>query len=290
MSKLREQMLQDMELRGLTERTCERYVRAVEMLARQHRCSPARLSTDEVQSHLVRLRRERGLAWSTLNVHACALRFLYRVTLRRPETEFFIPVARQPSRLPEILSRDEVNRLFGVVLNLKHRALLMTAYAAGLRVSEVVRLKARHLDAHRGTIRVEQGKGRKDRYTLLSPKLLETLRSYWRQCRPDRLQGCEASAAWLFPSRQRRGSPLSREAVQRFFAAAKRRAGIIKHGGVHLLRHAFATHQLESGMDLAYVQRLLGHARPTTTARYLHLAVTPRLGASHDLLRFDEPG
>ena len=210
------------------------------------------------------------------------MRFFYSVTLQRDCDEFEIPASRKPVRLPEILSREGIQRLFAVTANLKHRALLMTAYGAGLRASEVARLQVEDLDSEREMIRVEQGKGQKDRYTILPAELLRELRDYWRRFRP---------VTCLFPSREG-GGPLSQRSVGRIYAGARDRAGIQKTGGIHALRHAFATHLIEDGTDLHVLQRLLGHRRIHTTMRYLHLT---RVSASDhetglDLLAALRPG
>jgi site-specific recombinase XerD len=261
MSELRTRMDNDMLLRGMSERTRESYIAAVARMARFYRRSPEQVSEQEVQAYLLHMIREEKLSWSTCNIAANGLRFLYHTTLGRDRAQFHIPAAKQPSRLPEILSREEIVRIFDATLNAKHRALLVTTYAAGLRVSEVVHLKVGDLDAARRSLRVEQGKGAKDRYTLLSPRLLEELRSYWRLYRP---------AVWLFPSRT--GRPLDASAAQKIYYTAKLRARITKRGGIHALRHAFATHLLEAGTDLHAIQRLLGHGHIGSTMRYFHLA------------------
>ncbi len=261
MSELRTRMDNDMLLRGMAERTRESYVAAVARMARFYRRSPEQITEQEVQAYLLHMIREEKLSWSTCNIAANALRFLYHTTLGRDRTQFQIPSAKQPSRLPEILSREEVVRIFDATPNVKHRVLLVTTYAAGLRVSEVVNLKVGNIDSARMSLRVEQGKGAKDRYTLLSPRLLEELRSYWRLYRP---------AVWLFPSRT--GRPLDVSAAQKIYYAAKLRARITKRGGIHALRHAFATHSLEAGTDVHAIQRLLGHGHIGSTMRYFHLA------------------
>jgi site-specific recombinase XerD len=206
--------------------------------------------------------REEHLAWSTCNIAVQAFRFLYHTTLGRPAPTFTIPGPKRRKTLPEILSPAEVRRLLEATTTRKQRALLATTYAAGLRVSEVVRLRLQDIDAERMSLRVEQGKGGKDRYTLLSPRLLAELRAYWREYRPPQ---------WLFSARggQR---PLDISTAQKFYYAAKRHAGITKRGGIHALRHAFATHLLEAGTDLHTIQRLLGHGDLRTTMRYFHLA------------------
>lgn len=261
MSELRTRMDNDMLLRGMAARTRESYVAAVARMARFYRRSPEQISEQEVQAYLLHMLQEEKLSWSTCNIAAHALRFLYHTTLGQDRTQFCIPSAKQPSRLPEVLSQEEIVRLFDSTPHPKHRALLMTTYAAGLRVSEVVNLKLGDIDSDRMSLRVEQGKGAKDRYTLLSARLLEELRSYWSRYRP---------VLWLFPSRT--GRPLDVSTAQKIYYAAKLRARIAKRGGIHALRHAFATHSLEAGTDVHAIQRLLGHGHISSTMRYFHLA------------------
>lgn len=196
MTTLRQQMIQDMRVRGLSETTQTAYVRAVAQFARFYGRSPDRLSEREIQRYLVHLSQEKGLSHSTCNQVVVALRFFYHVTLRRRATSFVIPAGRTPSKLPQVLSREELTRLFTQPLWPKRRALLLTAYASGLRVSEVVALRVRDIDSEHRVIRVEQGKGARDRTTLLSPRLLEGLRAYWLQVRPE---------PRLFPSRDGKG-------------------------------------------------------------------------------------
>jgi site-specific recombinase XerD len=262
MTALRQQMIDDLVLRGLSAKTQEAYLRTVTQLAAFYGRAPHRISEREIQAYLLHLYREKGFSHSTCNVAVAGLRFFYHVTLQRQSTSFVIPAAREPLKLPEILTRDELTRLFSLTRRPKHRALLLTTYAAGLRASEAVALQLRDLDGERGVIRVRQGKGARDRTTLLSPYLLEALREYWRQERPDR---------WLFPSRHERGH-LCAGAAKHLYAKAKQRAGIEKPGGLHTLRHTFATHLLEAGVGLHTLQRLLGHKSLRSTAHYLHLA------------------
>ena len=184
MTALRQQMENDMVLRGMAVRTRQSYIEAVRGLAKFYRKSPDRIAVGEVQSYLLHLLQERGLSHSTCNLVTNGLRFFYRITLGQSETEFCLPRPKTPQRLPEILSREEIERLFEVTTNLKHRVLLMTTYSAGLRVSEAARLKVTDIDSQRMTIRVDQGKGAKDRYTLLSKRLLAELRRYWQAYRP----------------------------------------------------------------------------------------------------------
>lgn len=261
MSSLRKQMRADMVLRGLAPRTQEAYIGAVAGLARYYKRSPEFLTQGEVQKYLLHLIEERKWAWSSTNQAACALRFFFHVTLNRPDASFLIPSRKTPSKLPEILSKAEVDRIIGACTCLRHRALLMTIYAAGLRVTEACLLRVADIDSTRMMIRVANGKGGKDRYTLLPPQLLTTLRLHWQTSRP---------AEWLFPKND--GTrPVNISQVQKMFHAAKRRARVTKQGGIHSLRHAFATHLLEAGVDIHTIGRLMGHDQITTTARYLHV-------------------
>lgn len=262
MSALRQQMQADMAVRGLAPRTQKAYIDAVAAIARHYHRSPDTLSVAEIEQYLHHLIVERQRAWSTTNQAVCALRFLFHVTLKQPEVALCIPMRRAGSKQPEILSRDEVARILNAARQPMHRTLLMTAYAAGLRVGEACRLRCADIDADRMMVRVASGKGNKDRYTLLSVPLLAQLRVYWKCARPQ---------DWLFPKPSRPDRPLDICTAQRIFYRCKRAAGIAKQGGIHSLRHAFATHLLESGVDLTAIQRLLGHSDISTTTRYLHL-------------------
>jgi integrase/recombinase XerD len=281
MSPLRQQMEADMVVRGLALRTRETYVEWVARFAKFHGKRPDRLGEEEVERYLLHLLEERKLAHSSVNIACSALQFLYRVTLKRRQAPFDLPRPKVPQRLPQILSREEVARLFEKTANLKHRAFLMTIYGGGLRLLEACQLKVADIDSERMTLRVEQGKGAKDRYTLLSPRLLAELRRYWIAQRPT---------LWLFPSPRFADHPLLPQSGQRMFHAAKDRAGITKVGGIHALRHAFATHLLEAGTDVHTIQRLLGHGSLSTTARYFHLAQKHLSGAASplDLLEWSD--
>jgi integrase/recombinase XerD len=262
MSELRDRMIRDMTVRGFAPRTHQAYIAAVVRLAKHYRRAPDQITSDEVQTYLAHLIQERKLSWSTCSQAANAFRFLYHVTLGHPRTEFHVPLPKQPQKLPEILSREEVWRLLTVPPHPRHRLLLTTVYAAGLRVSEAIALKVSDIDADRMTMRIEQGKGAKDRYVPLAARLLRELRAYW-QTAPPRV--------WLFANRQ--GTrPIDITVAQKIYTLAKLRAGIQKQGGIHALRHAFATHLLEAGVDLHTVQRLLGHRQISTTMRYFHLS------------------
>jgi site-specific recombinase XerD len=251
----------DLVVRGRSAHTRRAYLRAVTDLARYYHRPPDELTDRDIQEYLCHLIEERRLASATCRQAACALRFFYEVTLGRPRNEFCIPLAKEAQKLPAILSQEEVARLLSAAANLKHRLVLMTTYAAGLRVSETVHLRVTDIDSQRMLIRVEQGKGKKDRYTLLSPRLLDELRQYYRVYRPT---------DWLFPQRGK-DAPMATPTALRIYYAAKVRAGIRKDGGIHSLRHAFATHLMDRGTDVVTIQRLLGHGHLKTTARYLHV-------------------
>ena len=265
MSPLRQQMIDAMVLRGLARRTQQAYLSVVAQLAAHYHCSPDRLDGAQVKAWLLHRITERHLAYTTVNQAVCALKFFFDTVLGRTAEAITIPYAHTPQRQPEILSREELARLFEAAANLRTRTLLMTAYAAGLRVSEVCALRVADIDSapDRMCIRVVAGKGGKDRYTLLSPSLLEALRVYWRICKPR---------DWLFPRTTDAARPFDVSSAQRAYYRARVRAGIPKTGGIHTLRHAFATHLLEAGVDLATLAKLLGHGHLSTTQRYLHLA------------------
>jgi len=276
---LREQMDDAMVLRGFALRTRESYLAAVKGLAKHYRRAPDLLSTQEVQDYLLHLIVERKLAYASVNQAACACRFLYETVLRRPLTRYDIPMAKVPKTLPRILSRDEVARVFAAASNLRARTLLMVTYAAGLRVSEVCALQPADIESapDRMCIKVRQGKGGKDRYTMLSPQLLQTLRDYWRLYHPR---------TWLFPNPSGTG-PIAIQTAQRMYWAARDKAGLGREGGIHTLRHCFATHLLESGVDIHTIQRLLGHGHVSTTMRYFHLAHHKLTGTTSPLELLD---
>jgi integrase/recombinase XerD len=265
MTLLRQRMLDALVLRGMADRTQESYIDAVSRLARHYRRSPDTLSAEEVQRYLLHLLRERNLSRSSVNQYGCAFRFLYGTVLGLNGDSFQIPLAPAPQRLPEILSRAELSRLFAVIQQLKSRTFLMLAYGTGMRLSELCHLRVADIDSHadRMCIRVEQGKGAKDRYVPLSQDVLQVLRVWWRSVRPRE---------WLFSSPRDRAQPLSVAGPQRWYRAACAHAGITKRGGIHSLRHAYATHLLEAGVDLYSLQQWLGHNHVSTTTRYLHLA------------------
>jgi integrase/recombinase XerD len=262
-SPLRRRMIEDMTVRNLSPATQRSYLHAVAKFSRFFGRSPDRLDLEDVRAFQVRLVAG-GMSWPALNQTVCALRFFFGVTLGRADLPERIPHAREPRKLPVVLGADEVVRFLEAVSGLKHRAALTTAYAAGLRVSEVVSLKVADIDSSRMVIRVERGKGAKDRYVMLSPQLLGILRGYWRLARPAR---------WLFPGRDA-DRPLHPTVLQGACRSARAAAGLGKRVTVHTLRHSFATHLLEGGTDLRIIQALLGHGNLQTTARYTRVATS----------------
>jgi site-specific recombinase XerD len=266
-------MVNVIRLCGLSESTEEVYLRAVGKLARHYNRRPDEITPDEVQRYLLYLIEERKVSHSTSNCTVAGLRLFYHKVLGKTDAQFWIPRRRAPRKLPEVLNIEELRSLFAAVTSPKHRALLMTTYAAGLRVSEVVNLQVVDIDSLRMVIHVRQGKGNKDRYTVLSHRLLDELREYWRYQRQP---------VWLFPG-ARPDRPMVRETAERVFTQAKAKAGITKQGGIHMLRHGFATHLLERGVDVRIIQGLLGHASLASTSRYLHLTAN-KVGEEHSLL------
>ena len=261
MTPLRKEMIKQLELQRLAPNTRMAYVRSVEGLAKHYGRAPDRVSSREIRDYLHHLLVERQLSWSTCNVAACGIGFFCKRFLGWDAVRIDLPPRTRPKTLPEILSRREVKMLIQATANLKHRALLMTAYGGGLRASELVKLKVTDIESDEMTIRVEQGKGRKDRRTILSDHLLQELRAYWR---------IERSPVWLFPGPDLT-RPLTRCSAHNVFHAAKSAAGITRGKGIHTLRHCFATHMLEDGIDSAVIQAMLGHAYLSTTAKYLHV-------------------
>lgn len=260
-SPLRRRMIEDMTVRNLSPATQRSYLHAVTKFSRYFNRSPERLGLEDVRAFQVHLA-STGISWPALNQTVCALRFFYGVTLGHGEIPERIPYAREPHKLPVVLSADEVVRFLEAVPSLKTRAALTTAYAAGLRASEAVGLKVADIDSGRMVIRVEHGKGGKDRYVMLSAQLLSILRTYWRLTRPTH---------WLFPGRDQR----KHLDVQVLFSACRSAcaaAGITKRVSVHTLRHSFATHLLENGTDIRVIQVLLGHNNLSTTARYTQVS------------------
>jgi site-specific recombinase XerD len=255
-------MIRAMELRCFSPRTHQSYLAAVKGLAGYYHQPPDRIEAEKVQAYLSHLIAERKLAWSTCNVAISACRFLYMEVLGLKDMKLTIPARKHPTKLPVILSQGELERLFACARTPRNRLLLMTTYAGGLRVSEAVNLKVSDIDSERMMIRVEQAKGAKDRYTILSQRLLKELRIYWKVNRPQ---------SWLFPTGKEKDHKMDTTAAQKIYYEAKRRAGITKGQGIDTLRHCFATHLLEAGVDLRTTQTLMGHTSITTTMRHLQV-------------------
>ena len=260
-SPLRRRMIEDMTVRNLSPATQRSYVHAVSKFSRFFGRSPDRLELEDVRTFQVHLVAA-GVSWGALNQTVCALRFFYGVTMDRPELPERIAYARQPRSLPVVLGADEVVRFLEAVPGLKTRTALTTAYAAGLRAAEAVRLKAVDIDSARKVIRIEHGKGGKDRYVMLSTQLLTIPRTYWRLARPT---------TWMFPGRDVT-RPLDPQTLHAACRSACAAAGLDKRVTVHTLRHSFATHLLEAGTDIRIIQVLLGHNNLSTTARYTQVA------------------
>lgn len=260
MTPLRQQMIDAMQVRGFSPRTHESYLFAVSALANHYHRSPEHIGIDELKDYFVYLVKERDLSAASCRLSLHAIRFLYLQVLEWSTFDVPLPVPKRPQKIPELLTRAEVARILSAPDNLKHRTLLMTCYGCGLRVSELVAIQVGHIDGERRLLRIEQGKGAKDRYVVIADTLLTHLRQYWRQHRPSR---------WFFPGQQP-DQPLTVTTPQKVFRAAKRRAGVHKNGGIHSLRHAYATHQLEAGLPVHQLQRLLGHRQIQATLRYVH--------------------
>jgi site-specific recombinase XerD len=262
MDTLREKMLAELQLRGITPRTQTAYLREIAKLENYFNRSPEELGEEEVKEYLVNMLEHRGLSSGTYKYYAAGIKFLYRTTLNRGEVVEKIKYPKAKIKLPVVLDLSEVRTMLSVMENLKHRAVLTITYSAGLRVSETAHLKVTDIDSKRMMVRVRQGKGGKDRYTILSKTTLECLREYWRAYRPK---------DWLFEG-QKEGSHICYTSIRNIFVEAKERAGITKPVGPHSLRHAFATHLIEAGTSLHHVQLLLGHKSPKTTTVYLHVS------------------
>jgi len=262
MSTLREQMVADLQLRGLTPKTQKTYLREVSNYAKYFGKSPEELGEKELREYLLYLLNERKLSKGTYRFYYQGLKFLYKQTLKREEVVEKIRCPKRKKTLPVVLDLAEIKALLSVMENLKHRAILTITYSAGLRISEAACLKVTDIDSKRMMVRVQQGKGGKDRYSILSQTALECLRQYWKTYRPTQ---------WLFEG-QNKDVHISISSIRQIFLEAKERAGIAKPASPHTLRHSFATHLVEAGTSLHHVQLLLGHRSPTTTTVYLHVS------------------
>ena len=264
MDTLREHMMKDLQLKGITPRTQKRYLREIGIMADYFDKPLEELGEKEVKDYLVHMLETRKLSRGTYRCYVAGIKFLYKTTLNREEVVEKIHYPKAKKTLPVVLDLTEIKTMLSVMENLKHRALLTITYSAGLRVSEAAKLKVTDIDSKRMMVRVQQGKGRKDRYSILSQAALELLRQYWRQYRPK---------DWLFEG-QKDGTYMCYTSIRNIFIEAKQRAGIIKPASVHTLRHSFATHLIEAGTSLHHVQLLLGHRSATTTTVYLHVSKT----------------
>ena len=261
MTPLRQKMIDEMKLRNFSPRTQEAYVKSVEALAIFYKQSPEKITAQQIHQYIIYLINDRKLSWSSCNVAISAFKFIYYQIMKLNDIDFSLPKRKKETRLPEIYSKDELELIFYNAKVLRNQLLLKTAYAAGLRVGELVSLKLTDIDSSRMMIRVDQGKGRKDRYTILSERLLDDLRLYWKVYRPT---------YWLFPKKE--GSKhITTDTAQKVYYNAVKLTGINRKGGIHTLRHSFATHLLESGTNIKLIQMLLGHNSIKTSMKYLHL-------------------
>ena len=265
MTPLRQRMTEDMQIRNLSPHTQRSYLQQVSGFAQFFDQSPEQLGPEQIRAYQVYLTNEKKLAPQSIIIAVAALRFLYNVSLQKDwDLAHLLPTPKKPQTLPIVLSPEEVLQFLGCVRSTRNRAVLTTCYAAGLRISEALHLQPVDIDSRRMVLRVEQGKGRKDRYVMLSPQLLETLRQYWRAVRPN---------GWLFEGNIP-GRPLDKSAVEQACHKARRLAGIRKPITPHSMRHAFAVHLLEAGTDVRTIQLLLGHRSLATTAHYLRIATS----------------
>jgi len=274
MTTLRQQMIDAMLVRGFSERTHRSYLDAITQLAKYFHRSPDELSIDELQAYFLYLTKERKLSAATCRLTLNAIRFLFIHVLKRQEFTLSIVIPRNPQRIPELLTSEEVARIVAASKNLKHQTMLKVCYGCGLRVSELMNLKIKDIESCSHLLRVQQGKGAKDRLVLLPESLLAHLRYYWRVYHPY---------FWLFQGADPEVH-LSIETAQRVFSATKKRAEIKKIGGIHRLRHAFATHQLAAGMPVHQLQKLMGHNRLQSTMRYVHWVPRYQEGQGADLI------
>ena len=264
MSPLRQKMIRAMDLKNLSSHTQRSYLNAVTKLAKHYRQSPETITKEMIEDYLLYLKNEKGNALATCCITLTGLRFFYKHILgQQISIGFSLP--KTPRKLPSVLTKQQVRKIICAPGNLKHRLILMTTYSAGLRVGETRRLMPDHIDSQRMLIKVVGGKGRKDRYTMLSKKLLAELRHYYQACRPQ---------TYLFPStyKKNKNKPLSYETVRSIYEKARKKVGVKNGDGIHTLRHSFATHLLEAGYDIRKIQVLLGHSRLTTTMIYLHVS------------------
>jgi site-specific recombinase XerD len=264
MSKLRQKMIRAMELKNLSDNTQRAYLAAVTGLAKHYQQSPVKITKEMIEDYLLYLKNDRGNAPNSCAGTLTGLRFFYNhVTQQQIPIEYSL--SRKVRKLPTVLTQEDICNIINATDNLKHRLILMTAYSAGLRASEVIALKPKNIESKKMLIKVEKGKGSKQRYTLLSKMLLSELRDYYKTCRPE---------TYLFPSsyKHKKHQPLSYESVRCIYENARKKAGVTNGAGIHTMRHSFATHLLEAGYDIRKIQVLMGHRRLSTTMIYLHVS------------------
>jgi integrase/recombinase XerD len=261
MTELRQKFERHMTLHRLSPKTNAAYINAVKSLAVYHKQSPDKLTNEQIQDYLHYIIADRKLAWSSCNVQFSGIKRFYKNVLNR-KTKLSIPPRPREKKIFMALSREEVDRILNACDNLKHQTLLQAVYSAGFRVSEVVKLQPIHIERSRKMIRIEQGKGRKDRYTVLSDTLLKSLELYWQAYRPG---------GWMFFGNTK-SKPIPIETAQKIYYKAKEKAGVKRGRGIHTLRHSFATHLLEQGTRTHVIQKMLGHRSIQTTAKYLHIS------------------
>jgi len=264
MTQLRQKMIRAMDLRNLSDHTKRAYLTAVKGLTKHYQESPEKITEEQIEDYLLYLKNEKGNAPSSCIGVLTGLRFFYKNILKKEiSVDFSLP--KKPRKLPTVLTKEQIWKIICVPKNLKHRLILMTTYSAGLRAGEVRKLLPVHIDSKRMLIKVVDGKGRKDRYTMLSVKLLAELRHYYRKHRPQ---------TYLFPSsyKKNKNNPLSYEAVRCIYEKARKKVGVKNGEGLHTLRHSFATHLLEAGYDIRKIQVLMGHTKLSTTMIYLHVS------------------
>ncbi len=264
MTELRQKMIRALDLKNLSNNTKRAYLTAVTGLAKHYRQSPEKITATMIEDYLLYLKNEKGNAPASCSSVLTGLRFFYTHILDKQISVGF-RLTKKPRRLPTVLTKGQIWKIICAPTNLKHRLILMATYAAGLRAGEVIKLKPIHIDSERMLIKVVKGKGQKDRYTMLSPKLLDELRFYYKKCRPK---------TYLFPSdyKKNKNKPLSYETVRTIYEKARKKVGVKNGEGLHTLRHSFATHLLEAGYDIRKIQVLMGHARLSTTMIYLHVS------------------
>ncbi len=262
MTSLRQRMIDDLRVRNYAPGTIGLYIRSVASFAKHFGKSPDQLGPEHIREYQAYLVNTKNVSWAVFNCAVCSLRFFYKFTLGKPWMIEHIPFPKQENKLPVVLSPAELATFFQAVPNLKHRTVLMTMYGSGVRIAEALALHVDDIDSRRMLIRVQQGKGRRDRYTILPPTLLESLREYWKSSRPRHL---------LFPG-QAPERPLTQNSMHRAVRRIRKKAGLKKPLTTHTMRHCFATHLLEAGVDLRTIQLLLGHRSLNTSAMYLHVA------------------